>query len=124
MPDEQNLYQSPSVVAAEELDLRGRPPVNSAFARHTVLNNVVSSGFIALGHNSGKICPFATSARRRYSKMPENREYPRRCPELEKTIFWSMEGKRMASGLIRNQMPSNGLRVRPPCPPLLKHTSS
>ena len=25
----------------------------------------------------------------------------------------------MASRLIRNQLPSNGLRVRPPCPPLL-----
>ena len=24
----------------------------------------------------------------------------------------------MASRLIRNQLPSNGLRVRPPCPPL------
>ena len=29
------------------------------------------------------------------------------------------EGKRTASGLTRNQMPGNGLRVRIPCPPLL-----
>ena len=28
------------------------------------------------------------------------------------------EGKRTASGLTRNQMPGNGLRVRIPCPPL------
>ena len=30
----------------------------------------------------------------------------------------SAEGKRMASGLTRNQMPGNRLRVRIPCPPL------
>jgi hypothetical protein len=29
-----------------------------------------------------------------------------------------LEGKRMASGLTRNQMPGNRLRVRIPCPPL------
>lgn len=28
------------------------------------------------------------------------------------------EDKRMASRLIRNQLPRKGLRVRPPCPPL------
>ena len=28
------------------------------------------------------------------------------------------EGKRMASRLIRNQLPGNRLRVRAPCPPL------
>lgn len=34
-------------------------------------------------------------------------------------ILWQrLEGKRMASGLIRNQMPGDRLRVRPPCPPL------
>src|SRR3954453_11593773 len=30
----------------------------------------------------------------------------------------SPEGKRMASGLTRNQVPGNRLRVRIPCPPL------
>lgn len=30
------------------------------------------------------------------------------------------EGKRMVSRLIRNQLPSNGLRVRLPCPPPFK----
>ena len=34
-------------------------------------------------------------------------------------ITTDLEDKRMASRLIRNQLPSNGLRVRPPCPPLL-----
>ena len=29
----------------------------------------------------------------------------------------------MASRLIRNQLPSNGLRVRVPCPPLSEKTS-
>ena len=31
-----------------------------------------------------------------------------------------MEGKRMASGFIGNEVPRKGLRVRVPCPPLLK----
>ena len=30
-----------------------------------------------------------------------------------------LEGKRMASGLIGNEVPLTGLRVRLPCPPLL-----
>ena len=37
---------------------------------------------------------------------------------LLKLMPVSREDKRMASRLIRNQLPSNGLRVRPPCPPL------
>ena len=36
----------------------------------------------------------------------------------ENCLNLSPEGKRMASGLTRNQMPGNRLRVRIPCPPL------
>jgi hypothetical protein len=36
----------------------------------------------------------------------------------ENCLNLSSEGKRMVSGLTRNQMPGNRLRVRIPCPPL------
>ena len=39
-------------------------------------------------------------------------------PQAENRLNLSSEGKRMASGLTRNQMPGNRLRVRIPCPPL------
>jgi hypothetical protein len=35
-----------------------------------------------------------------------------------------LEGKRMVSGLTRNQVPGNRLRVRIPCPPLHKAISN
>ena len=37
-----------------------------------------------------------------------------------KRLVITEEGKRMASGLTRNQVPGNRLRVRIPCPPLIK----
>ena len=42
----------------------------------------------------------------------------RSFPPAKVPISYSAEGKRMASGLTRNQMPRKGLRVRIPCPPL------
>ena len=38
----------------------------------------------------------------------------------EKRLAISPEGTRMVSSLTRNQVPGNRLRVRIPCPPLLK----
>jgi hypothetical protein len=52
---------------------------------------------------------------------------PRTCPyrltlpsrvDLDKLRKAYREGKRMVSGLTRNQVPGNRLRVRIPCPPL------
>ena len=53
----------------------------------------------------------ATSFRVQYSPMHE-------C-EI-RSFEHPPEGKRMASGLTRNQVPGNRLRVRIPCPPLAK----
>jgi hypothetical protein len=54
-------------------------------------------------------CLLATSARRSALEI-----------SLAIAIDLSSEGKRMVSGLTRNQMPGNRLRVRIPCPPLLR----
>jgi hypothetical protein len=34
------------------------------------------------------------------------------------SVSWPLEDKRMASGIIGNDVPRKGLRVRVPCPPL------
>ncbi len=38
--------------------------------------------------------------------------------------FEDSEGKRMASGIIGNDVPRKGLRVRVPCPPLLERVAA
>ncbi len=39
----------------------------------------------------------------------------------EQPIAYGLEGMRMASGFIGNEVPRKGLRVRVPCPPLKSH---